>query len=204
MEKYLRITEFFDFDQKIVQNFVKFYTNENDTDKEKAIKLFRAVRDGWYYYPYNIYADKKMLKTSAIMQRARGHCQDKACILVSCFRFVGLPARLHLAKVINHIALENIESKLKTQELTPHASVQVFLNDKWRDITPAFNKELCDKLNVHTLEFDGENDAMFQQFSKDGGQFMEYVEDYGVFEDYPYEFVRKNLKEHYPHMLEWL
>lgn len=203
MEKYLKLTEFFDFDHKFVRNFVKFYTNENDSDKEKAIKLFTAVRDGWHYYPYNIYADKKMLKASAIMQRPKGHCQDKACILVSCFRSIGLPARLHLAKVINHIGIENIESLLKIKELTPHASVQVFLNDKWIDITPAFNKELCDKLNVYTLEFDGENDAMFQQFSKDGGHFMEYVEDYGVFDDYPYEFVRNNLKEHYPHMVSW-
>jgi len=203
MEKYLKQTEFFDFEHEVVQNFVKLHTKEANSLKEKAVELFKAVRDCWFYYPYNVYGNKDMLKTSAIMQREKGHCQDKACILVSCFRAIELPSRLHLAKVINHIAIENIESKFGSKELTPHASVQVFIENKWIDITPAFNKELCEKLGVHTLEFDGENDAMFQQFSKNGNQFMEYIEDYGGFEDYPYEFVRANLKEHYP-QITWL
>ena len=202
-EIYLEPTFFFDFNSQIVQDFVKQHTNEVQTPAEKARNLFNAVRDGWFYSPYNLYEDRAMLKASAIMKREKGHCQDKACILITCFRAINLPSRLHLAKVVNHIAVEELTEKLGTKELTPHASVQVFLNDKWLDVVPAFNRELCDKLGVDCLEFDGQNDALFQQFDKEGNQFMEYIEDYGLFTDYPYDFVRTNLMEHYPDVIKW-
>ena len=55
-------------------------------------------------------------------------------------------------------------------------------------------------LNVCPLDFDGENDAVLQAFNKEGNVFMEYLEDYGHFEDVPIAFMKKNALEHYPHI----
>ena len=64
-------------------------------------------------------------------------------------------------------------------------------------MSPAFNKSLCDRLNVDPLDFDGEQDSVFQQYDRAGGLFMEYIEDYGHFEDVPMAFIFNNMKEHY-------
>jgi hypothetical protein len=56
-------------------------------------------------------------------------------------------------------------------------------------------------LNVEPLEFDGENDSLFQSFDKKGNQFMEYLEYYGSFEDLPLDFIIQKMREHYPEEL---
>ncbi len=113
-------------------------------------------------------------------------------------RALEIPARIRLAKVTNHIAVERLTARFGTNVLTPHGMVEVYLDGKWVKATPAFNKELCVLCKVAPLEFDGKTDAMFQEYNADGQQFMEYLEDYGSFEDVPVDFMMKNLMEHYP------
>lgn len=48
------------------------------------------------------------------------------------------------------------------------------------------------------LEFNGENDSIFQAYNANGDLFMQYLADYGSFEDFPYQFVINNLEQHYP------
>ena len=69
-------------------------------------------------------------------------------------------------------------------------------------MSPAFNKSLCKKLNVDPLEFDGENSSFLQQYNGEGTLFMEYLDDYGYFEDVPIDFMIRNLKEHYPNIFD--
>jgi hypothetical protein len=80
--------------------------------------------------------------------------------------------------------------------------VDAYINNKWLKLSPTFNTSLCNMLNVAPLDFDGENDAVLQEFNKEGNLFMEYLEDYGHFEDVPVEFIFKNAREHYPHIFD--
>ena len=57
--------------------------------------------------------------------------------------------------------------------------------------------EVC---NVEPLDFDGENDSIFQEYNNEGREFMEYLEDYGYFEDVPLDFMEAKAREHYPHI----
>jgi hypothetical protein len=50
------------------------------------------------------------------------------------------------------------------------------------------------------MDFDGENETVFQQYAKDGSRFMEYVHEYGSFDDLPYELMLAELKKHYGHI----
>ncbi len=202
VQKYLKPTYFFDYENEVVQRFVKKWVKDEMTPKEKAIAIYHGVRDGWFYNAYKIYITKDKWRVSDMMQRETGHCIDKAAMMITCCRAAGVPARLFLAKIKNHIGVERLIEALGTDELSPHGSVEVYLDGKWVKATPAFNQSLCDKLGVATLEFNGEEDSLFQEYDKSGGVFMEYLEEYGHFEDLPIGFMFENMRQTYPKVAE--
>jgi transglutaminase-like putative cysteine protease len=199
---YLSPTYFFDYETMEIQNLVADFTQDSITEQEKAIQLYLKVRDSWRYNPYTLSFTKENYRASEIAKRTKGHCIDKSIILIACLRAVGIPARIHLAKVINHIGVERLTEKFGSNELTPHGMVDAYINNKWLKLSPTFNTSLCVMLNVAPLDFDGEKDAVLQEFNKEGNLFMEYLEDYGHFEDVPVEFMVKNAREHYPHIFD--
>ncbi|SEK33221.1 Transglutaminase-like superfamily protein [Aquimarina amphilecti] len=194
---YLKATYYYDYDTVEVQSIIAEFKVSNLTPKEKAKALYIKIRDDWRYDPYHISLKKEAYKASGVAKKSSGHCLDKSVLLIACLRGLGIPARIHLAKVKNHIAVERLIEKFGTNELTPHGMINVYLDGKWLKASPAFNKALCEKCNVAPLEFDGENDSVFQEFDNKGGVFMEYLEDYGHFDDMPFEFILTNIKEHY-------
>lgn len=200
--KYLETTYYFDFENESVQQLISEYKNDSLTDKEKTIRMYTKVRDNWKYDPYSISLSKEKYISSHIAQKQSGNCVEKSIILIACLRALGIPARLHLGKVKNHIAVERLTEKFGSNELTPHGMVNVHLNNKWLKMSPAFNKSLCEKLNVEPLGFDGENNSFLQQFNSEGSRFMEYIDYYGYFEDVPLDFMINNIKEHYPHIFD--
>ncbi|MAD96571.1 MAG: transglutaminase [Flavobacteriaceae bacterium] len=195
---YSKSTFFFDTQSKEIQDIIADYQSNSLSKKEITIGLYNFVRDHWRYNPFKISFVKENYKASEIAKRDQGNCIEKSIILITCLRALGIPARLHLGKVKNHIAVESLTKKLGTNELTPHGMVNVFLDGKWLKMSPAFNKELCERFQVEPLEFDGENNSFLQQYNSHGDEFMEYIEDYGFFEDVPIDFMIQNLKDNYP------
>ena len=197
---YLNTSYFFDFEHELIQEIIAPFNSLSE--KERAIALYTKVRDDWKYDPYDISLSKETYKASNIAAKPTGNCVEKSIVLIACLRAAGIPARLHLAKVKNHIAVERLTEKFGSNELTPHGMVNVFLDGKWLKISPAFNASLCELLHVKPVDFDGENHSFLQQFDSEGKIFMEYLDDYGHFEDVPVEFMVKNVKEHYPHIFD--
>ena len=197
---YLAATYYFDYHSKEIQQLVAACNVDALTKKEKAIQLYLKVRDAYRYDPYYLNFAKEHFRASHLAKQAKGHCIDKAIILIACLRAVGIPARIHLAKVKNHIGVERLVQAFGSDELTPHGMVDLFLDGKWLKVSPAFNTSLCKKCKVAPLGFDGENDSIFQEYNKEGNLFMEYLEDYGHFEDVPLAFMIANSKAHYPHI----
>jgi transglutaminase-like putative cysteine protease len=204
IELYLQPTYFVDSDQPDIIRFVK-NTVGNEIDKTKnAVKLYYAVRDGWRYNPYNIDLRHVAMKASSLFNRdgKSGYCIEKACLYVACLRAAGIPSRFCFFDVRNHIGVEKLIETLKTDVLVFHACAEMLLNGKWVKATPAFNLELCQHLNVEPLEFDGENDSIFQQYDKNGEQFMEYLKEYGSFHDVPHDMFVMLLHQNYPHFFK--
>ncbi|WP_282076226.1 transglutaminase-like domain-containing protein [Maribacter aquivivus] len=199
---FLSPTYFFDYESDEIQDLVSEFKNTTLSEKEISIALYNKVRDAWRYDPYSLSFNKEKYRASEIAKRPKGHCIDKSIILIAGLRALGIPARIHLAKVKNHIGVERLIEKFGSNELTPHGMVDAFINDKWLKLSPTFNASLCEMLNVAPLDFDGENDAVLQEFSSDGTQFMEYLEDYGHFDDVPMEFMERNAREHYPNIFD--
>lgn len=201
-EIYLKSAQFVDSDSEEIKLFTQKIIGTSTDPIEKAVKLYYAVRDGFSYNPYDIDLSPGAMKASSIVKRDHGYCVEKACLLTACGRAAGIPSRLGFARVRNHIATEKLEEILKTNVMVFHGYTEFFLNEKWVKSTPAFNKALCEKLNVLPLEFNGKDDSIFQSYNKEGNQFMEYLHDYGNFPDVPLELFISELKKHYPHLFE--
>ncbi|MCI5056968.1 MAG: transglutaminase family protein [Flavobacteriales bacterium] len=202
MDNFLTSTEFIDHEHPKIRDFVEKNTQEDKTVKENAISLYLAVRDQFRYNPYNIDLRKSTIRASKLLDKDNGNCVEKAIILIACYRAYGLPSRLHLADVRNHIATERLEAFLGSNLLACHGYTEVLIDGNWISNTPAFNKELCEKLNVEVLEFDGEHNSIFQEYDKTNNLFMEYEKDHGVFEDLPVDFIINTLLNHYPHFTQ--
>lgn len=198
---YLQPTYFIDSDHPDVINYAKRVVGDETDPTQQAIKLYLAVRDDFRYNPYNIDLNHVELKASTLFNRPsqQGYCTEKACLYNAVLRVVGIPSRFHFFNVKNHIGIDKYVDLLKTDILAYHACSEVYLNGKWVKATPAFNKELCEKTGVEVLEFNGVDDSMFQQFSPDGKDYMEYVEDHGTCHDVPHDMFVMHLKKHYPH-----
>ena len=199
---YLSSTYYFDFENDAIQKFIKEFQINTLSIKEKAIGIYLKIRDNWRYNPYQLSLLNTNYKASFIAQKPDGHCIEKSILLIACLRGLQIPARIHLAKVKNHIGVERFMEKFGTDEITPHGMVDVLIEGKWLKVSPAFNKELCQKCNVATLDFDGESDSIFHEFDKSGNKFMEYLDDYGYFEDVPVDFILNNFKENYPEIIK--
>ena len=165
------------------------------------VALYYAVRDGFRYSPYGVAERPEEFYASSVLQRpaSRGaHCIDKANVLAACARAVGVHSRLHFANVRNHIGTDALEKQLGTDLLVFHGYVELFIEGRWVAATPAFNRGLCEKLGVAPLEFDGVHDSIFQPFDPEGARFMEYVHDYGSFDDLPYDLMLSQWRTYYP------
>jgi transglutaminase-like putative cysteine protease len=200
MKEYLQPTEFLDFEHESVREFAEKHTIGTKTERERAVALYYAVRDGFQYNPYIIDLRREGLTASDLLTRTRGYCVEKAVLLAASWRAVGVPSRLSFYIVRNHIATERLERALKKNYLVFHGAAEVFLNGEWLKTTPAFNAGLCKYLNVAPLEFDGRRDSIFQEYDHQGNVFMSYLHDYGAFADLPYDLYLEELSKHYPHI----
>ena len=201
MNRYLQSSTFINADHPDIISFAQKHTSPTQTPIEKAISLFYRIRDGWRYNPYHVEVIPEGYKASNLLARTPqqgGHCIDKANLLAACARALGIPSRLHFANVRNHIGTEKLEEMLGTDVLAFHGYTEMYLEDKWVAATPAFNRELCDYLKVMPMEFDGKTDAVFQEYDRAGGQFMEYLHDYGHFADLPFDLMIQAWQRHYP------
>jgi len=202
MQEYLRPTEFLDSDHPDVRDFAVRNTASAESDRDKAVSLYYAVRDGFQYDPYVLDLRRDSLRASKLLTKTRGYCVEKAVLLAATARSVGIPSRLSFYIVRNHIATERLAQALEKDYLVFHGAAEMYLDGKWLKTTPAFNKRLCDFLGVEPIEFDGTADAIFQEYDREGNVFMEYLHDYGAFDDMPYQMFLDELDKHYPHLTQ--
>src|SRR5918999_399798 len=177
---------FIDSDHPDVVAFAREATAGATTDREKAVALFYAVRDGIRYDPYSMTDDPETYRASAVLRSRVSYCIPKSVLLCAAARGVGLNARLGFADVRNHLNSEKLRDRLGGTDLFVwHGYTEFFLNGRWVKVTSAFNIELCERFGVLPLEFDGEHDALLHPYTADGRDHMEYVKERGAFDELP-------------------
>lgn len=182
----LAVTPFQDFDHPVVAAFARRAAGSG-TARERAVRLYYAVRDGVRYDPYRFRMAPEWFRASRTLEAGVGWCVPKAILLSACCRAEGIPARLGFADVKNHLATGRLLRLMDTDAFLWHAYVSMELEGRWVKATPAFNLELCLRFDVVPLEFDGLHDSLLQPYDARNQRHMEYLRDHGIFDDLPYE-----------------
>lgn len=199
---YLQATEFIDSDNPELAAWAKEIVRGAETQPEQAIRLYNAVRDQIPYNPYLIPLAREGYIASHTLKAGEGFCVPKATLLAGAARAVGIPARLAFADVKNHLTSKRLIEKMGTDLFMFHGIAELYLHGKWVKCTPTFNQSLCEKVGIHTLDFDGVNDALFHPFDKQGRKHMEYVQQRGSYQELPLDEFLAVFKNNYPDLYE--
>jgi transglutaminase-like putative cysteine protease len=182
-----------------VVTFARTRTHDASGEREAAVRLYYAVRDSIRYDPYMAGSTPEALTASAALHAGRGWCVSKAVLLAACCRAVGIGARVGFADVCNHLSTARMREFMGTDVFYYHGYAQLCIEGQWVKATPAFNIELCEKMGLLPLEFDGLNDSLYHPLDREGRQHMEYIRDHGVFDAVPVEAMVTTWRREYPH-----
>jgi transglutaminase-like putative cysteine protease len=193
-------TPFLDFEHQAVADFARRSAGAG-SDRERAVRLYYSVRDGFRYDPYAFRIAPEWLQASRTVELGFGWCVPKAVLLAASCRALGIPARLGFADVRNHLATERLLRYMDTHDFLWHGYVSLKIDGRWVKATPSFNIEMCHRFGVPALEFDGTADSLLQPYDARNQRFMEYVRDRGVHDDLPYEDAARDWRAGYPRLL---
>lgn len=202
MREYLEPGRFIDSDHPALMEFANFHRGDSNEPREQALNLYRAVRDEIRYNPYVFSRDPESLKASQALLAGESYCVPKANLLAACARHCGIPARIGLADVRNHLSTPRLLELLRSEVFAMHGYTEFYLDGRWVKATPAFNLSLCQVFGVEPLAFDGQQDSVFHPFNERGERYMEYLADHGQFADLPVAFFYAHLQRCYPHLFE--
>ena len=200
LDIYLAPTLVVDSDSKIIQEKVENLTNGLGNMTESAVRMFYFVRDGIKYNPYDIPRDIDGYKASYTMQKGFGFCVTKAILLTALGRAAKIPTRLGFANLINHHPPQKLLEVMKTDIFYYHGFCEFYIDEKWIAATPAFDKEMCEKTGLKTVEFDGKTPAVLHKTDLEGKPSIDYLKYYEPSHDLPFEEIKRKWMEAYEYM----
>lgn len=131
MEKYLKASEYVDYNDSAIQTLAEeLFTNEM-SDEEKARVAFEFVRDE-IPHVFDIKGTKIVAKASDVLKCGMGICHTKANLLAALLRSVGIPAGF----CFQRITLADDDS----MGYCLHGYNAVYINGKWIYLDARGNK----------------------------------------------------------------
>jgi transglutaminase-like putative cysteine protease len=194
---YLTPTPVIDSDHPSIRDYARATIQGIEDPVEMAVRLYLAVRDGIRYDPYAPFYLPEHYRASYVLKRGRSFCVPKVSLLCALARSCGIPSRVGLADVRNHLTTKQLIEFMGSDLFVCHGFAELYLEGNWVKATPAFNRELCEKHHVKPLEFNGCEDSLFQPYTSKNQKFMEYVAFRGVYADVPVVEIVDAWKEAY-------
>jgi transglutaminase-like putative cysteine protease len=195
MEIYLKPTVAINSNHEAIQETAKKLTLGCSSDVEKVIELFYFVRDSIKYSIYMVSTYLDDFKASTILTRGKGYCVQKAVLLTALGRATGVPTRLTFAKIRNYRVPAHLIEEMGTNIFPRHGYNQFYLNGKWVSAAATFDRELCQRNGLRTVEFDGVHDATLPKTDLAGNPYIEYLEKYEPQADLPMKWVAKEISK---------
>jgi len=190
MQSYLANTLIIDSANNSIIELAESLTKGLTSDRDKAITLFYFVRDQIKFNPYSPGEQLEYNKASVVLERGHGFCYQKAILLVALARAAGIPARLHFSTIRNHrLSKEFLRRMFGSNILVSHGYAELYLDYKWVGATPAYDRYMCQENGFISTEFDGIHDAKLAPTDLYGQPHIEYLDDHGHFEDFPWDFI---------------
>jgi transglutaminase-like putative cysteine protease len=195
----LRVTEFLDHDSTEVAEFVARWLPADANDPiARAVALYKAVRDRINYEVFGADLSREGLRASRVITRGTGMCLHKSMVYAATLRAVGVPSKLLLTDVRNHLASPRLLELVGGEVFTFHGLTVVHNGQRWVRATPVFNRTLCRLYGIAPLDFDGEHDSLHHPYDLKGRQHMEFLTEHGEFDDFPYDLVLTGLRAAHP------
>ncbi|MEV6948452.1 transglutaminase family protein [Streptomyces sp. NPDC051172] len=194
-------TEFLDHTSAEVRRLVASAAADG-TPVERAVRLYHAVRDGIRYEVYGADLSRAGLRASSVLRRGSGMCLHKSVVYAAALRAAGIPSRLVLTDVRNHLASPRLLDLLGGDVFHQHCLTAVHLNGRWLRATPVFNRTLCRLYGIPELAFDGTTDSVHHAYGSGGALRMEFLREHGEFDDLPYDFVLDDLLRAHPRLFD--
>ena len=195
-------TEFLDYRSPEVQTFVERAVPDRTAPRlDQVRQLYYAVRDGVDYEVYGADLSRTGLRASSIVAANRGFCVHKSILFAATARTLGVPSRLVVSEVRNHLASERLRA-LVGGEVFVHWLTALYLEGRWVKATPVFNKLLCRLYRMTPLEFDPTRDGLHQPFDEHAGEHMEFLHHHGEFDfdDLAYDRLMAIMADRHPAM----
>ncbi|MGH3859195.1 transglutaminase-like domain-containing protein [Actinokineospora sp.] len=195
----LAATEFLDHESDAVRAFTeKALSTCSDEPRERAAALYLAVRDGVRYEVYGADLSRTGLRASTVLAAKSGMCLHKSVLYAAALRAAGVPSKLVLTDVRNHLASDRLRELVGGDVFRFHCLTKVGLDGGWVTATPVFNKTLCRLYGITPLDFDGTADSVHHPYDLTGKRHMEFLHDHGEFADLPYQLVIDGLRAAHP------
>lgn len=194
-----RATEFLDYRSAEVRGFTeRAIAGAGSAPADRAVAVYYAVRDDIRYEIYGADMSRTGLRASSTARAGSGLCLHKSVLYAAAVRSLGIPCRLVLANVRNHLSSARIRALLGGDVFHHHCLVSVHLDGRWVRATPVFNRALCRLYRIAELDFDGTADSVFHPYDLDGRRAMEFLHEHGVFDDLPYDRVIEDIRAAHP------
>lgn len=195
----LQATEFLDFADPHVAGFMAGVPGPDEaTPRERAVWLYYAVRDRIRYEVYDADLSRQGLRAGRVAETGTGMCLHKSVLYATCLRAIGVPSRLVLTDVRNHLTSPRLKDHLGGDVFHQHCLTSMQLDGRWVRATPVFNRTLCRLYGLAPLEFDGRSDSLHHPYDETGRRHMEFLREHGEFGDLPYDFVIAQLRAAHP------
>jgi len=189
IEQFLRPTPYIDCDAQPVQEKALEIVQGISAERDRAIRVFYAVRDGIRYTIYGKRSLPEHFRASFILAAGEGYCVQKAVLLVALSRAVLIPARLRFASIRSHLMSKEMLEKRGSNFFPYHGYADLHIEGSWVKAAPTFDLVSCMNAGLSPVEFDGRHDALLPSAALDGRRHIEYVEDRGFFEDVPFDAI---------------
>jgi len=197
LKPYLQATYFIDCEHPRIQETARQLTGSLSEPKMMIRTIFLFVRDEIRYNPYCFSINREDYQAHTILERGKGYCVQKAVLLSALCRAAGIPTRLLLANIRNHQVPVKLAEMMQTDIFYCHGYNEILIAGHWLKATPTFDRFMCERLEINPVNFDGNQDAVFDQHSRDGRLHIEYMKQWGAFSDLPFTEIMTTFHDNY-------
>ncbi len=183
---YLEPTEFIDSNHVWILDCVSRLGASYLDVKDRAILLFRFVRDQ-IQYNFRARSTPKEYIASSILAKRKGFCVQKAILSCALGRAAGVPTALVFSDLRDHTLSPEIVQALGTYVMYYHGLNAFFLDGGWVMADASLSPDIVVRKGYRPVDFDGTTDALLSSTTLAGEPHAEYVRFHGIFLDLPFE-----------------
>ena len=198
-------TRFIDCDHRSIQEKVHELGVADLPPRERAVRLFRFVRDR-ISYEFKAKLNEEDYVASNVLASGMGFCVQKAVLLCALARAAEIPAALVLTNLRDHTLPDKLRAGMCTDVLYYHGLAAFHLDGRWVRADASLTAELVARKGYRLVEFDGRRDALLAPTTADGEPHSEYIAVHGMFADLPFTAMIEAFREGYrggdPEILE--